>query len=44
MLILELVKRMMERKISIKQMEGPIGIARVSGMAAQEKGWTPLCR
>jgi regulator of sigma E protease len=23
-------------------MEGPIGIARVSGMAAQEKGWTPL--
>jgi regulator of sigma E protease len=42
MLILELVKRMVERKISVKQMEGPIGIARVSGMAAQEKGWTPL--
>jgi regulator of sigma E protease len=42
MLILELVKRMMQRKISMKQMEGPIGIARVSGMAAQEQGWTPL--
>jgi regulator of sigma E protease len=42
MLILELVKRMIERKISVKQMEGPIGIARISGMAAQEKGWTPL--
>ncbi|MGA2963118.1 MAG: RIP metalloprotease RseP [Candidatus Korobacteraceae bacterium] len=42
LLILELVKRMMQRRISIKQMEGPIGIARVSGMAAQEKGWTPL--
>jgi regulator of sigma E protease len=42
MLILELVKRMMQRRISIKQMEGPIGIARVSGMAAQQKGWTPL--
>jgi regulator of sigma E protease len=42
MLILELVKRMMQRKVSIKQMEGPIGIARVSGMAAQQQGWTPL--
>ncbi len=42
MLILELVKRMMQRKISMKQMEGPIGIARISGMAAQEQGWTPL--
>ena len=42
LLILELVKRMMQRKISIKQMEGPIGIARVSGMAAQQQGWTPL--
>jgi len=42
MLILELVKRMMQRRISMKQMEGPIGIARVSGMAAQQKGWTPL--
>jgi regulator of sigma E protease len=42
MLILELVKRMMQRRISVKQMEGPIGIARISGMAAQEKGWSPL--
>ena len=42
LLILELVKRMMQRRISVKQMEGPIGIARVSGMAAQQQGWTPL--
>jgi regulator of sigma E protease len=42
LLILELVKRMMQRRVSVKQMEGPIGIARISGMAAQEKGWTPL--
>ena len=33
---------MMQRRISVKQMEGPIGIARVSGMAAQQQGWTPL--
>jgi regulator of sigma E protease len=42
MLILELVQRMLQRKISVKQMEGPIGIARISGMAAQQHGWTPL--
>ncbi|HWR37660.1 MAG TPA: site-2 protease family protein [Clostridia bacterium] len=42
MLILELVQKMMQRKVSIKQMEGPIGIARASGQAAQEAGWTPL--
>jgi regulator of sigma E protease len=42
LLILELVKRMLQHKISVKQMEGPIGIARISGMAAQQHGWTPL--
>jgi len=42
MLILELVKRMLQHKVSVKQMEGPIGIARISGMAAQQHGWTPL--
>lgn len=42
LLILDLVKKMMERKVSIKQMEGPIGIARASGEAAQQKGWSPL--
>ncbi len=42
LLILELVQKMVERKVSIKQMEGPIGIARASGQAARQKGWTPL--
>jgi regulator of sigma E protease len=42
LLILELVKRMLQHKVSVKQMEGPIGIARISGMAAQQHGWTPL--
>lgn len=42
MLILELVEKMAQRKVSMKQVSGPIGIARASGEAAREKGWTPL--
>ncbi len=42
LLIVELVRKMIERKVSIKQMEGPIGIARATGEAAREPGWTPL--
>jgi len=41
MLILDLVHKMIERKASIKQMEGPIGIARESALVAREPGWTP---
>jgi regulator of sigma E protease len=41
-LILDLVKRMVEQKVSIKTMSGPIGIAKISGEAAQEQGWTPI--
>lgn len=42
LLIVDLVDKMVERKVSIKQMEGPISIARASGDAAQQPGWTPL--
>jgi regulator of sigma E protease len=42
LLIVDLVHKMVERKVSIKQMEGPIGIARASGDAARQPGWTPL--
>ena len=42
LLILDLVKKMMQRKVSMKQVEGPISIARASGEAAQQQGWTPL--
>ncbi len=42
MLILTLVHKMVERQTSIKQMEGPIGIARASGQAARQPGWSPL--
>jgi regulator of sigma E protease len=41
-LIVDLVHKMLQRKVSIKQMEGPIGIARASGDAARQPGWTPL--
>jgi regulator of sigma E protease len=42
LLILELVQKMLQRKISMRAVEGPIGIGRAAGEAAQEKGWTPL--
>ena len=42
LLIIELVQKMVRRKISVKQMDGPIGIARISGDAARQSGWTPL--
>lgn len=42
MMILELAKKLVERKISLKAVSGPIGIAQEAGYAAQQKGWTPL--
>jgi regulator of sigma E protease len=42
LLIVELAQKMVARKVSVRQMEGPIGIARASGQAAQQEGWTPL--
>lgn len=40
-LILELVEKMIRRQVSMRQMEGPIGIARASGEAAKQ-GLSPL--
>jgi regulator of sigma E protease len=42
LLILDLVQRMARREVSMKQLDGPIRIAQVSGQAAREEGWTPL--
>lgn len=42
LLIVDLVRKLVQHKASIKQMEGPIGIARASGDAARQPGWTPL--
>jgi regulator of sigma E protease len=41
-LILELVRKMVARKVSIRQVDGPIGIGTAVGSAAREEGWTPL--
>src|SRR5438876_411582 len=41
-LILQLVEKLVERKISMRTISGPIGIAQQAGEAAQEKGWIPL--
>jgi regulator of sigma E protease len=41
-LILELLRKMAERKVSMRQVDGPIGIGSAVGEAAREKGWTPL--
>jgi len=42
LLILELVKKMAQRKISMRSIEGPIRIGQAAGEAAKRKGWTPL--
>ena len=42
LLILELVKKMAQRKISMRSIEGPIRIGQAAGEAARSKGWTPL--
>src|SRR5207248_1718168 len=41
-LLLELVQKMLERKVSMKQVDGPIGIGRAAGDAVRESGWIPL--
>ncbi|HUA15721.1 MAG TPA: RIP metalloprotease RseP [Verrucomicrobiae bacterium] len=42
LLILELIKKMAEHKISVRSIEGPIRIGQAAGEAARRKGWTPL--
>jgi regulator of sigma E protease len=42
LLILELAKKIVQGKVSMKAVSGPIGIAQDAGYAAQQKGWTPL--
>jgi len=44
LLLVDLIHRLMERKASLKQLDGPIGIAIASGDAAQQPGWIPLLR
>jgi regulator of sigma E protease len=41
-LILELLRKMLQLKVSIRQVDGPIGIGSAVGSAAREEGWSPL--
>jgi regulator of sigma E protease len=41
-LVLELMQKLVQRKMSLRTIEGPIGIGRAAGEAAEAKGWTPL--
>jgi regulator of sigma E protease len=42
MMVFDLIGKMLQHKVSVKQMSGPIGIARAAGDAAQQPGWAPL--
>jgi regulator of sigma E protease len=44
LLVVDLVRNLMRGAVSIKAMSSPIGIAKASGEAAREPGWTPLMR
>src|SRR5436190_16044461 len=41
-LLLQLVGKLVQHKVSLRAVSGPIGIAQQAGAAAQEKGWIPL--
>ena len=41
-LIVDLVQKMIQHKVSMKQISGPIGIGAAAGDAAEQPGWTPL--
>jgi regulator of sigma E protease len=40
-LIIEVLQRLFTRKVSISELQGPVGIARMAGDAAEMKGWQP---
>jgi len=40
-LIIEVLKRIFTHKVSVSQLSGPVGIARMAGEAAEMKGWFP---
>jgi len=40
-LIVEVLQRIITRRIAVSQLSGPVGIARMAGDAAETKGWYP---
>ena len=41
LLILDVLKGLFTHKVSVSQLSGPVGIARMAGEAAELKGWAP---
>ena len=41
-MILVMVKKLVQQKVSIKQISGPVGIGQAAGDALREKGWLPI--
>jgi regulator of sigma E protease len=39
-LIVEILQRLFTRRVSVSQLSGPVGIARMAGEAAETKGWS----
>jgi regulator of sigma E protease len=40
-LIVEVLERLLTHRVSVSQLSGPVGIARMAGEAAEMKGWYP---
>ena len=40
-IVLEVLQRLFTHKVAITQLQGPVGIARMAGEAAEIKGWQP---
>jgi regulator of sigma E protease len=40
-LIVEVLQRIFTHRVSVSQLSGPVGIARMAGEAAEMKGWFP---
>lgn len=41
LLIVEVLQRLFTHRVSVSQLSGPVGIARMAGEAAETKGWFP---
>jgi regulator of sigma E protease len=42
LLIATMLRKLATREVSIKKMDGPLGIARETGRAVKQEGWTPI--
>src|ERR1035438_4085240 len=40
-LIVDVLGRLLTHRVSVNQLQGPVGIARMAGEAAEMKGWLP---